>query len=141
MPCAACQAFSGGREHGGLGGVVPQPDLPSLRTLAPVYGGFDWDDPDLVKISLLLYNMDMQPPTQNDVEVWAEHFRLDRSKNEIVLAGLHAMQGPETYRMIPGVQLVDRDFIFRIDGTKRGGPEHDLYRVLLPTTGALLQGE
>jgi len=37
MTCAACQAFSGAHRYGALGGVTPQPGLPSIEQLFPQY--------------------------------------------------------------------------------------------------------
>ena len=45
--------------------------------------------------------------------------------------------GDATYRMIPGFQLVDRDFVLRSDSTGHR-PTHNLYTELLPMVGELL---
>lgn len=140
MPCKACQAFSGGHQRGGYEGIPPQPGLPSIAEAARTYGGFDLSDDRIVKIYLLLYNLDMQAPTADDARNWAKHFHLERANNEIVLAGTPALVGDDSYRMIPGLQLIDQDMILRVDSTGRTNQQHDLYRELLPTVGRMLGG-
>lgn len=139
MPCKACQAFSGGHQRGGFQGVPPQPDLPSIAEAAGTYGGFDLADKRIVKIHLLLYSLDMQAPTAEDARAWAEHFGLERANNEVVLAGLPGMICDQSYRMIPGLQLIDREMVLRIDSTGRTNQRHDLYRELLPSVGKMLR--
>jgi thiol-disulfide isomerase/thioredoxin len=139
IPCPACQAFSGGHKVGGFKGVAPQPDLASIEESARKYGRFDLSNERIVKVHVLLYSMSMRAPTPRDAKAWADHFGLDRSKNEIVLAGLSSMISEETYQMIPGTQLIDQEFILRVDSTGRSARKHDLYRVLLPHVRKLLR--
>lgn len=140
MPCKACQAFSGGHIRGGFQGIPPQPGLPSIEEAARKYGRFDLSDERIVKIHLLLYGLDMRAPTAKDARAWAEHFGLERAKNEIVLAGLPSMIGDASYQMIPGMQLIDKDMILRVDSTGRSNQQHDLYRELLPRVRKMLHG-
>ena len=140
MPCKACQAFCGGHEVGGFKGIKPQPNLPSIEESARKYGRFDLSDKRIVKVHLLLYSLSMKAPTPSDAKAWAEHFGLERSENEIVLTGLASMMSDETYEMIPGMQLIDQDFILRIDSTGRRVRQHDLYRDLLPRVRGMLGG-
>jgi hypothetical protein len=138
MPCKACQAFCGGHQRGGFNGIAPQPDLPSIEEAARTYGGFDLDDPRIVKVHLLLFNLDMQAPTVDDARAWAAHFGMDRSRNQIVLAGSPALLNEASYKMIPGLQLVDQHFTLRYDSTGRTNQRHNLYRELLPAVRKLL---
>ena len=124
--------FGGGHHVGGFRGIRPQPGLPSIEEAARAYGRFDLSDRRIVKVYLLLYSMKMRAPTPADAKAWAEHFGLDRAENEIVLAGLPSMIGDDSYAMIPGLQLIDREFILRVDSTGRTRRPHDLYRDLLP---------
>ncbi|MGI9455216.1 MAG: hypothetical protein ACR2NU_01560, partial [Aeoliella sp.] len=140
MPCKACQAFSGGHVRGGFQGIPPQSGLPSIEESARTYGGFELSDERIVKIHLLLYGLDMRAPTAEDARAWAEHFGLERAKNEIVLAGLPWMIGNASYQMIPGLQLIDKDGILRVDSTGRSNQQHDLYRELLPKVREMLHG-
>ena len=82
--------------------------------------------------------MDMKVPTPRDAQAWAKHFGLERSRNEIVLTGLPSMICNESFAMIPGMHLIDRDFVLRLDSTGRANQRHDLYRELLPRVRSLL---
>ena len=50
------------------------------------------------------------------------------------------MIGDASYRMIPGLQLIDQDMILRVDSTGRSNQQHDLYRELLPKVREMLDG-
>jgi hypothetical protein len=106
---------------------------------ARTYGRFDLSDERIVKVHLLLYGMNMRAPSPSDAKAWAEHFGLHRSKNDIVLASLPSMICDESYAMIPGMQLIDKKFILRVDSTGRTSRQHDLYRDLLPRVRAMLR--
>ena len=82
----------------------------------------------------------MRAPCAGDAKDWATHFGLRRAENHIVLAGLPSMIGQESYEMIPGLQLIDRDFMLRADSTGPVNQRHDLYRELLPRISAMLSG-
>ena len=49
------------------------------------------------------------------------------------------MISDESYAMIPGLQLIDQEFILRVDATGPPRPGKDLYRDLLPRVPALLR--
>ena len=139
MTCPACIAFAGGNQdgRGGLDGRMPQGGLESIEAYVERYAaGASLDDPDLVFIHLLLYGLDMHAPTQADARRWREHFGIDRP-NQLVLYGDERFINPASYAMIPGFQLVDRDFILRSDATGHH-PTHSLYRDLLPLLGEAL---
>jgi hypothetical protein len=94
-------------------------------------------DDRLVYVQLLLYGLDMKAPTAADARAWAEHYRMDRSKNRVVLAGTSEFVNDASYAMIPGFQLVDKNFILRAESSGHR-PRHDLYRELLPMIPQLL---
>ena len=114
--------------------------MPSLEDAAEDYGGFALDDDRLVFVHLLLYGYDMNVPSLEDARAWAEHYGLEDRSNHLVLVGKPGMLGPNTRKMIPGLQVVDRDFVLRYDGAGRRAP-HDLWTELLPGVPALLAGE
>lgn len=139
MTCPACQAFSGAHRYGSVGGVVPQRGLPSIEEMFPRFtNGLSLSDERIVLVQLLLYSLSMGAPSPDDARRWAEHFRMDRAKNRVVLAGTPDLLGQASYDMIPGFQLVDRNFILRVDSTGHQ-PRHDLYRTLLPMVAQLLE--
>lgn len=135
MSCAACNAFAGGNEKqiGPFPGMSAQAGLRSFRSLCARYAG----NPDLVYVQLLLYGPTMGVPTLKDAQNWANHFKMDRFGNELVVIGTKSLQNPASYNMIPGFQLIDRDFTLLVDSTGHN-PRQDLYRELLPRLGRLL---
>jgi hypothetical protein len=137
MPCRACIAFAGGHQRGPFDGVAPQRDLKSIEHYAREYARVDLNDERLVVIQILFYDNDLAAPTAADARRWAEHFRMDRSQDRVVLAAEPYLLGPATHAMIPGFQLLDRDLVLRYDSTGHH-PRHDLYRDLLPAIRTLL---
>jgi hypothetical protein len=138
MPCRACIAFAGGHECGPFDGVLPQPDLQSIEKYARDYGGFDLDDERIVFVQILLYAGDMSAPMRIDASRWARHFGLDRSKNRVVLVADANLRGEASRAMIPGFQLIDKNFVLRYDSTGQK-PRHDLYEELLASVNELLE--
>ncbi len=118
MTCPACQAFAGAHRLGSFANVKPQRGLQSIEEYFPRHaGGLTLDDERIVFVQILLYSMSMQAPTPEDARSWAAHFKLDRARNQIVLAGKKELIGPASYNLIPGFQLVDKDFVLRSDST------------------------
>lgn len=100
MSCPACNAFAGANEPGarGFGGTTPQRGLQSIRRLASLFGGVSLDDPRLMFVTLILYNLDMRAPSAADARAWAQHFGYSRP-NHVVLFGDAALIGPASYNM------------------------------------------
>jgi thiol-disulfide isomerase/thioredoxin len=141
MTCPACQAFSGANRIGSFRGVTPTGGLPSIDELVPDYArGVAFPGDDVVFVQLLLFNMEMEPPTPEDAAAWAAHFHRDRARRQYVLAGGPALHNRASYVMVPGFQLVDRHFVLRWDATGHS-PRHNLYRELLPALPGLLRDE
>ncbi|MEO1524144.1 MAG: hypothetical protein AAFX06_01850 [Planctomycetota bacterium] len=135
VPCEGCQAFAGGKRHGGFAGFRVQRGLDSIEDYASRYAGVDLGE-DVVFVQILLYGKDVKAPAPNEVTAWAKHFQMDRTKNEIVLCGTSSLLSRETYDLIPGFQLIDRDFIVR-SGSCGHRPQDNLYTDLLPLLGRL----
>ncbi len=139
MTCPACQAFSGAHEKGAYGNIVPQGGLGSIKDYFPgSTGGLSLEDDRIVFIQMLLYSMSMGAPTPEDAKDWARHFQMDRPKNHLVLAGKEELLGQASYDMIPGFQLIDKQFVLRSDSTGHR-PRHNLWRELLPLVPKLLK--
>ncbi len=139
MTCGACNAFAGANEPsvGGFRGQRPQADMPSMDDAASTYGGVSLDDDRIVFVHLLLYGPDMAAPTRAEAQEWAQHFGLDDRPNHVVLVGDERMLSEATRAMIPGLQVVDREFVLRYDGAGRTAPD-DLWSDLWPGVGDLL---
>lgn len=131
IPCQGCQAFAGGHEHGGFGNFTVQTGLDSIENYALQYAGVQLGSEDVVFVQVLLYGESLSAPTQREVTAWAEHFQMDRQENKVVLRGDTSMLGHDTYNMIPGFHLIDRDFVLRSDSCGHH-PQDNLYTDLLP---------
>ncbi len=131
MNCPACQAWSGAKEYGSFEGIKPQWGLPSFRKDFERYSDVSFNHPKIVFVQILLYNMQMGAPSINDAKRWAEHFSLKKENNHLVLAGTKDYLGKASYDLIPGFQLIDKNFTLRYDATGHW-PKDSLYDELLP---------
>lgn len=131
MTCLACQAYSGAAKHGSYSSIGFQGGTLSIEEYFPQYsGGIKLSDDRLVFIQILLYSLSMDAPTASDAREWAKHFKLDQRKNYYVLAGTPDLIGKTAYDLIPGLQLVDRDFILRYDAAGHR-PKHNMWSELM----------
>ncbi|MEM0925719.1 MAG: hypothetical protein AAGJ83_06760 [Planctomycetota bacterium] len=135
IPCAGCQAFAGGKTLGSFEGF-PVQNLESIDEYARRFAGTELGTDDVVFVQLLLYGRSMSAPSADEVAGWAEHFRMDRAENRIVLRGDVSLLSQATYDLIPGFHLIDRDFTLRSDSCGHQ-PRENLYRELLPKLGKL----
>lgn len=139
MTCPACNAFSGGKKKGGFSGIEVQGGTDSIEEYFPQYtGGVSLRDKRIVFVQLLLYSLQMKGTTKDDAALWAEHFGLDKQENTYVLAGGPELIGQASYNMIPGLQLIDKDFILRSDATG-DYPKESMWETLLPMVPILLK--
>lgn len=139
LSCEACNAFSGGGIYGGFDGAKSQANLDSIETYLPQYsGGVEMNNSNLVFVQLLLYNKRMEAPSLEEVKAWADHFHFTTAHRQYVLGGTPALVNSASYAMIPGFQLVDKDFILRADSTGHS-PKDDLFQTLLPMLPQLLR--
>ncbi|MBI2480030.1 MAG: hypothetical protein HYV60_15785, partial [Planctomycetia bacterium] len=109
----------------------------SIESYAEQFGHVRLDDERIVRVQLLLFNQEMQAPSQAEATAWAEHFQMRRSRNEIVLVGTPSMATKASRDLIPGFQLIDQRFILRADSTGHT-PADNLYTKLLPQIRKLL---
>ncbi len=141
LTCSACNAFAGAGENGigGFRGIQPQNGLASIESYVESYGGgVRIDDPGLVLVQILFFDTQNKVPTLEDARDWVNHFRLDLHPNLVVLVGDERFLNRQTRDLIPGFQLVDRNFILRSDSAGHS-PTHNLYKHLLPRIGELLR--
>ncbi|MEL6104562.1 MAG: hypothetical protein AAFU85_00940 [Planctomycetota bacterium] len=136
IPCEGCQAFAGGQTHGGFAGFPVQSGLQSIEHYAAQFGGVELGNEDIVFVQVILYGKSVSAPTQEEVTAWAEHFQMDRASHQLVLRATPGMLGREAFDLIPGFQLIDRDFIVRSDSCGHQ-PADNLYSDLLPLLGRL----
>ncbi len=134
MNCPACQAFSGGHEYGAYRKNRVEEYSYSFSKIFPLYSeGLKLPGKDIVFVQLLLYNEYMGKPTPNDARKWAKHFELNKNDNHIVAVSNIDLRGDDSFKLIPGFQLIDKNFVLRIDSTGHN-PKHDLYKQLIPMT-------
>jgi len=139
MTCEACQAFAGAGKLGCFAKQPVQPGVDALEDYFPRYtGGLLLSDPRIVYVQVLLYGLDMQAPSPADAQAWAHHFKFDTRPNVYVLAGTPALIGPASYAMIPGFQLIDKNFVLRAWWFGETGTGDDLWTQLLPMVPKLL---
>lgn len=139
MTCKACQAFAGGNLIGGFGKIKPQSDLESIEEYLPRYSnGTSLYDPSITYIQLIFYNLKNTHPSADDLAQWEDHFETNAHNNIVVLGATEQMIGTTAFRMIPGFQLVDRDFILRADGAGHKAPDN-IYTDLLPMVPELIE--
>jgi hypothetical protein len=139
VSCPACNAWAGAGAGGvdGFRGVAPQAGLPPIASsLHTSSGGIAIDDERLVYIQLLLYGMELSAPTRAEAQEWARHF--PGAANRVVLFGGKDLVCQASYDLIPGFQVVDREFVLRGDATGHR-PAQDLYRTVLPLLGNLVR--
>lgn len=139
MTCPACQAFSGAHDVGPFGGGVAGQGLSSVQKLLPQYAkGLRLPRHDVVIVQLLLYDMRMGPPKPKDAADWAKHFGLKMGENEIVAVSPYDLRSQIAYNLVPGFQLIDKNFILRSDSSGHH-PQHNLYTHLFPMVPRLLR--
>ncbi len=149
MNCPACQAFSGAHRVGPFGNIKPEQGVLSIdESFKRISGGMELRKATmsgrLVRIQILLFGMDMKATSAKDAAEWARHFGFRTYENEIVLAGTSRLLAPEhhqaSYNLIPGFQLIDQDFVLRVDATGHH-PKDSLMRRLLPLLASWLRSD
>ncbi len=136
MSCPACQAFVGGDRKGGINGVSPQAGLTSVDALLKAQG-ISTADPRLVRVQLLLYGPGLKAPTLAEAQAWSRHFDFGRRSNEVLFLGDQRYMNQHSFNMIPGFQLIDKNFVLRCDACGHN-PKSNMYTELFPMIGKLL---
>ncbi|MBZ0114893.1 MAG: hypothetical protein K8J08_20700 [Thermoanaerobaculia bacterium] len=78
----------------------------------------------------------MRPPKESDARLWADHFP-SVFYRRIVAVQTRSLISKASYDLIPGFQLVDRDFVLRSDASGHQ-PRHSLTEHLFPRLAAEL---
>ena len=137
MACPASQSFNGAQSWGSYGAVLPQAGVPELEKLLQLYSGTaPTKHSDLRVIEIIFFNMENAPPSASDLKEWNKHFHL-HERNILVLGARPNLVDEDARGMVPGFQLIDRNFILRADATG-SSPRSDLYKDLFPMIPKLL---
>ena len=138
MSCSGCQAWSGGKRYGNYGGFPAEPDLDSIDVYFKRFtGGLDLDSDKLNFVQIIIYNLRLEPAGPEDLESWRKHFHFDSQSNAYVLSGGAPLANQDSYNMVPGFLLFDKDMVLRFDATGHA-PRHNLYTELLPAVRGML---
>jgi hypothetical protein len=139
MTCEACQSLSGAGKVGCFGQQPAQAGVDALEAYFPRYtGGISLSDPRIAYVQVLLYGLDLHAPSPADAKAWAHHFKFDERPNVYVLAGTPELIGSASFAMIPGFQLIDKNFVLRAWWYGETGTGDDLWTKLLPMVPQLL---
>jgi hypothetical protein len=139
MTCEACQSLSGAGKVGCYGHQPAEAGIDALEDYFPRYtGGLSLSDPRIAYVQVLLYGLDLHAPSPTDARDWAHHFKFDERPNVYVLAGTPELIGPASFAMIPGFQLIDKNFVLRAWWQGETGSGDDLWKQLLPMVPQLL---
>ncbi len=139
MNCPACQAFSGAKKYGPFKNNPVQKGVSSFHDIFRHYTPQTKNThSEIIFVQILLYDMKLEAPDKEDARAWAEHFHLSKANNHYVSVSPYDLRNHHSFKMIPGFQLIDKDFILRIDSTGHR-PKHSLYYDLLPALKNLTQ--
>ncbi|MBL4844009.1 MAG: hypothetical protein JKY65_00665 [Planctomycetes bacterium] len=139
MGCPGCNAFAGAEKKGAYPGASFQKGIPSTTKIFKDYGKVKLSSKKIVVIHLLLYDTsNRKAPTVADAKKWAKHWGIDKLKNEFVLVGDARYINRASYNLIPGFQLIDKNFVLRSDSSGHR-PKDNLYTKLAPMVKVLLK--
>jgi hypothetical protein len=128
MTCLACQSWSGGQfEHPPAQGN----GFSIEKDVAQYARNLNLSDKRVWFVQVLLYNMQMQTPTSEDVARWKKRYEINRGENYFVFAPKNDLRGRASFDLIPGFQLVDHKMTVLKDATGHS-PKDNLYTDLLP---------
>ena len=133
-------SYSGAREYGLYGKAESFDDyVLSLSDTVKneTQNKFSLPNGEVIVLKLILYNQEGTQPSAADAENWANYYRLKTSDNFIVAVPANDFRGEESDKIVPGFQLVDRDFNLRVDAAGPT-PKHDFKMSLIPLIQKLL---
>ena len=139
MASPRAQAHAGGEP---LGGVTPDADTLPLRDKIPFHArGIEPDDERFVHVRLLISNLDGTAPGPEDAKLWAEHYGIETSAHDWVVAGAPVMETNSGRRVAlePGFVLLDDKLIVQAVAGSDARPRA-LQDNILPMLNKLVQG-
>lgn len=146
MTSPVSQAYSGAQTKGALGGPNQQVDEHTLpieeiiKQETKTLGQVTLPNPELIMVKILIYNEAGGQAGPPDAERWASHFGFTRENGVIVTVPQKDARDKKTDILIPGFQLVDKEFALRVDSAGPN-PKHSLNFRLVTMIPTLLQAE
>ncbi len=70
----------------------------TVESLVSKYANIQLDDPRIEFIQILLFNMNLKPPTIVEANEWARHFHMNQSDNVHVWIGKPSLLNQKNYK-------------------------------------------
>lgn len=110
------QSIEGAESFGTYNGAPSKKDIKSLPEYIKLYAnGLSLPHNDLIFIHIIFHNEAMQTPSFKDAALWARHFILEKSQNQIVCIPADKIPDYATNQIVPRIQLVDKNFYLRAE--------------------------
>jgi len=144
MTSPVSHSYSGAKARGPYGGARHTFDE-SVSSLEETVskenqGQLSLPNPDIIVIKIIVFNEAGQQAKVDDALAWAGHFGFTRENNYIVSVPQKDLRDKLTDKIVPGFQLIDKQFLLRVDSA---GPEpkHSLQFRLVTMIPTLLAAE
>ncbi|MDH5721730.1 MAG: hypothetical protein OEY94_00185 [Alphaproteobacteria bacterium] len=127
-------SYNGAAEYGLFGKAqgADQYEISLAKTIEKqMQGSFSLPHAEVIVLKLIVYNQEGTQPNAMDAESWANFYRLKKEDNYYVVVPAKDFRGEETDRIVPGYQLIDRDFNLRVDAAGPA-PKHNFKMSLIP---------
>ena len=142
MTSPVSQSYSGAKKYGVYGkpsnsydeSVMSFESLVAKETMGKVH----IPNHDIIYLKIIIYNDNGEQAKPEDAKLWADHFKFKPENNYIIAVPQKDIRDKRTDKIVPGIQLVDSDFLLRVDSAGPN-PKHDLRFRLVPLIPVLLE--
>ena len=127
-------SYNGAAEYGLFGKAesADQYEVSLAKTIEKqTQGSFSLPNEEVIVLKLIVYNQEGTQPSAIDAENWANFYRLKKEDNYFVVVPAKDFRSDETDKIVPGYQLIDRDFNLRVDAAGPA-PKHNFKMSLIP---------
>ncbi|MEZ6187325.1 MAG: DUF4034 domain-containing protein [Planctomycetota bacterium] len=127
-----CVAYTAGSDAEPFRGTAPYPGVRASDERMAEHS-LSRDSPHLLRVHVLFFDDHLAPGSLEVARAWDAHFGLSERANTHVFVADPRYANGDTYRLIPGYHLIDRDFTFVSNGVLNGGDplgEHTLSMAL-----------
>ncbi|MFN8391158.1 MAG: hypothetical protein U0136_12780 [Bdellovibrionota bacterium] len=130
MGCPICQAFSGSDTYGPFGAVMPNASLSPLEFYLAKGAPEAYKNRSFQIIQVVFFNGSGEAPTVSELAEWSRHFHFHERGITVLGAPMAVSQTLGT-KLVPGFQVLDKNFVLRADSTGMI-PRHDFRTQLIP---------